>query len=97
LIIGGDWDNLVDDDYFLKLESPFRGSCAIWYNTPLLHNHNFLTHAYQILASSGMGDTLNYNGLCYESVLMQALSRCGLYAYRPQTMMFTTIELKHPN
>lgn len=95
LIIGGDCENFIDSEgFFLKLQSPFYGSHAVWYNTPLLRERGFLTHAYQLLASSGMGDTDNYNGLCYESILMAALTKCGLNAYRPRTMMFTTIESK---
>jgi len=93
LIIGGDCENFIpNDSYFYKIMSPFYGSHAVWYNTALLRERNFLMHAYQILASSGMGDTDEYKGLCYESVLMIALERCGLCAYRPRTMMFTTIE-----
>ncbi len=68
----------------------YWGTHAVAYNAPALSRKEFLTNAYALLAGNQMGPAGNGFGLCYESVLLMALRRCGLKLYCRARHAFTT-------
>lgn len=74
---------------FALVHPPMRGSHAVLY-LPSLANTKFLEYAFQILASQPMDSRdVSANGLCHESVILQAVLATGLKMYRPEVMGFT--------
>jgi hypothetical protein len=93
LILGGDnipnyKPQCVDNTIYHEIIPPFYGTQAVWYNTVILKNTKFLLNAYKAMTMHKIGK----GGICFESVLMNALVETGLKIYRPAKMLYTTIE-----
>lgn len=93
IIMGGDnvpnYDkNPHNNTIYHQIIPPFFGTQAVWYNTNLLKNTSFVLNAYKVMASSKIGK----DGICLESILLQALSKTDLKIYRPDKMLYSAIE-----
>jgi hypothetical protein len=95
VILMGEWPNTTKhniskykDTIYHEIQAPFFGTQAVWYNTKLLKNTDFLINSYKVISSNKVGK----DGICLESILMQALKNTGLKIYRPDKMLYTTIE-----
>jgi GR25 family glycosyltransferase involved in LPS biosynthesis len=72
VLLGGETEEYgPPDEHGFRLVYPkFWGTQAVLYTEKLI-NTTFLLDAYEILASQNVGASQNYNGLCFESVLLQ--------------------------
>lgn len=77
-----------ENTIYHEITPPFYGTQAVWYNTELLKNTNFLLNAYKTIASTKIGK----DGICLESILMQSLLNTGLKIYKPDKMLYSIIE-----
>lgn len=68
----------------------FWGTHAVMYY-PSLMRTQFLLNAFEAAATVNIADSQN-NGVCCESIMMQAAGRAGLPIYRPHEMVFSTAE-----
>lgn len=93
VLLGGDVDHhLPGLDGWHEVQPPFWGSHAVLYHRSRLEKTDFLTNAYEIIASNQVGTDGNGFGLCYESILLMALHSVGLKLYCREHHAFSTTE-----
>lgn len=88
VVLGGETERCSDSDSwgFRVVMPPFWGSHAILYRKSAL-DKGFLFQAYKVMAEQKIGQP---NGICYESVIIQAAQRSGCLIVRPSHIPFTT-------
>lgn len=95
VVLGGETEAVSGSNEwgFRKVLPPLWGSHAILYRKNLLES-SFITNAYKILATQKVGKAVPGAsvGLCYESVIIQAVARAGLDIIRPSHMVYATKE-----
>lgn len=92
VLLGGETEQVSPSGEFREVLGKYWGTHAVLY-MPALTRSPFLVEAYALLASRPVGQpSAGQLGLCYESVLLQAVYRSGLKVYRPEVMAYTTLE-----
>ncbi len=88
VILGGEKEKVGPSDVwgFRRVLPPMWGSHAVLYRKSAI-DKGFVFHAYKIMAEQHLGEP---DGVCYESVIIQAANRCGCGVFRPSHMPFST-------